>query len=90
MSDSHLWTADDIAKAANGTVKGTFNASGISIDTRSLKAGDLFVAIKDARDGHDFIKAAFTAGAAGVLASGAYAQPGYPYWRHGKRRENQC
>lgn len=68
-SNSHLWTAEEIAKAANGTVKGAFIASGISIDTRSLKAGDLFVAIKDMRDGHDFIKAAFTAGAAGALSS---------------------
>lgn len=64
-----LWTAQEIAKATAGTVRGEFDVSGISIDTRSLKAGDLFVAIKDARNGHDYIKAAFTAGAAGVLAS---------------------
>jgi len=74
-SQTELWTADDIAKATGGTVEGGFDASGISIDTRSLKAGDLFVAIKDARDGHDFIKAAFTAGAAGVLASDAHDAP---------------
>ncbi len=66
---SNLWTSDDIAKAVSGHVKGSFEATGISIDTRNLKTGDLFVAIKDVRDGHDFIKAAFTAGAAGVLAS---------------------
>jgi len=72
---TQLWTADDIAKATGGEVSGGFEASGISIDTRSLKAGDLFVAIKDARDGHDFIKAAFTAGAAGVLASSPHEAP---------------
>ena len=72
---SNLWTAEQIAAATNGTVQGEFTASGISIDTRSLKSGDLFVAVKDARDGHDFIKAAFTAGAAGVLASQAHEAP---------------
>ena len=70
-----LWGASDIADATGGAVKGGFDASGISIDTRSLKAGDLFVAIKDVRDGHDFIKAAFTAGAAGVLASDEHDAP---------------
>ncbi len=35
---------------------------GLSIDTRTLKAGDLFVALKgDNRDGHDFVRAAFEA-----------------------------
>jgi len=72
---SNLWTAEQIAAATNGTAQGEFTASGISIDTRSLKAGDLFVAIKDVRDGHDFIKAAFTAGAAGVLASQDHEAP---------------
>ncbi|MEP1230780.1 MAG: UDP-N-acetylmuramoyl-tripeptide--D-alanyl-D-alanine ligase [Litorimonas sp.] len=72
---SNLWTAKEIAAATNGDVQGSFTANGISIDTRSLKSGDLFVAIKDARDGHDFIKAAFTAGASGVLASQPHEAP---------------
>jgi UDP-N-acetylmuramoyl-tripeptide--D-alanyl-D-alanine ligase len=44
-------------------------ATGISIDTRSLAPGDLFVALKDARDGHDFVGAAFTSGASAALVS---------------------
>ena len=44
--------------------------SGLSIDTRTLKAGDLFVALKgDNRDGHDFVAAAFDAKAGAALVS---------------------
>jgi UDP-N-acetylmuramoyl-tripeptide--D-alanyl-D-alanine ligase len=43
--------------------------NGVSIDTRSLAAGDLFVALKDVRDGHDFIADAFSAGAGAALVS---------------------
>ena len=42
----------------------------ISIDSRTIKKGDLFVAIKGKRfDGHDFIKAAFKKGAGAALVS---------------------
>jgi UDP-N-acetylmuramoyl-tripeptide--D-alanyl-D-alanine ligase len=44
--------------------------SGLSIDTRTLKEGDLFVALKgDSRDGHDFVRAAFDAKAGAALVS---------------------
>jgi len=62
-----LWTSEEIAQATKGQATTTFSVSGLSIDTRSLKAGDLFVALKDARDGHDFIAAAVEAGANGIL-----------------------
>ena len=38
-----LWTAAEIAAATGGTVHGDFAATGVSIDTRSLETGDLFV-----------------------------------------------
>jgi UDP-N-acetylmuramoyl-tripeptide--D-alanyl-D-alanine ligase len=42
----------------------------MSIDTRTLKPGDLFVALKgEARDGHDFVEAAFKAKACAALVS---------------------
>ena len=44
-------------------------ASGVSIDTRTLQPGDLFVALKDVRDGHDFVAAALEKGAAAALVS---------------------
>ncbi len=44
--------------------------SGWSIDSRSLKSGDLFIAIKGDRfDGHEFIKPAFAAGAVAAVVS---------------------
>lgn len=51
--------------------------TGISIDTRTIQAGDLFVALKDIRDGHEFVPTAFTAGAAAALVASDYVrQPG--------------
>jgi UDP-N-acetylmuramoyl-tripeptide--D-alanyl-D-alanine ligase len=41
--------------------------TGVSIDTRSLLPGDLFVALRDARDGHDFVAEALAKGAAAAL-----------------------
>lgn len=41
--------------------------TGISIDTRTLQPGDLFIALSDIRDGHDFVKQAVEAGAAAVM-----------------------
>ncbi len=64
-----LWTSQEIAAATGGVATGDFNVSGLSIDTRSLKPGELFVALKDARDGHDFAATAFESGASGALVS---------------------
>ena len=65
-----LWTSDDITLATGGIATAPFTVTGtVSIDTRSLQPGDLFVALKDQRDGHDFVEAAFESGAAGALVS---------------------
>ncbi len=53
-----LWTSAEIAAATGGRATQAFAAEGISIDTRNLAPGDLFVALKDLRDGHDFVRAA--------------------------------
>ncbi len=66
---SALWTAAEAAAATGGTVRGDWAATGVSIDTRSLVPGDLFVALKDARDGHDFVADALAKGAAAALVS---------------------
>lgn len=42
---------------------------GASNESRSVKPGQLFVALEGVRDGHDFIPAALAAGAAAVLCS---------------------
>ena len=68
-----LWTSAEIEAATGGRLEGpSFAATGVSIDSRSIEPGDLFVALAGERDGHDFIDGALARGAAGVLAS----QPG--------------
>lgn len=66
---SALWTSAEIATATAGVALTPFGVTGISIDTRSLKAGDLFVALCAARDGHDFVADALAKGAGGALVS---------------------
>jgi UDP-N-acetylmuramoyl-tripeptide--D-alanyl-D-alanine ligase len=44
----------------------------VSIDTRTIAPGDLFVALRDQRDGHAFVEAGFKAGAAAALVSRSY------------------
>jgi len=64
-----LWTSAAIARATGGRVTQAFDVTGISIDSRAIAPGDLFVALKDVRDGHDFAAAALKGGAAGALVS---------------------
>lgn len=75
-----LWTADEIEAALKDrdAVKARdFSCSGVSIDTRTLEPGDLFVALKDQRDGHEFVTTAFEKGAAAALVAQSYsAKPG--------------
>ncbi len=63
-----LWHADELAQAVGSQDPG-FAVSGISIDTRSIQPGDLFVALQAERDGHDFVADAFAKGASGALVS---------------------
>ena len=64
-----LWTSLDAALATKGRNTKDWEASGVSIDTRSLEPGDLFVALEDMRDGHDFVAAALEKGASAALVS---------------------
>ncbi|MEX0969128.1 MAG: UDP-N-acetylmuramoyl-tripeptide--D-alanyl-D-alanine ligase [Paracoccaceae bacterium] len=65
---SRLWTGSELAKATGAAVS-VDGVDGISIDTRSLKPGDLFVALQDQRDGHDFVAHALQGGAAAALVA---------------------
>lgn len=67
---------NEIVEATKGKlVKGGQNLpiKGISIDSRSIKKGDLFIAIKGERfDGHDFIANAVKNGASGIILSSMF------------------
>ncbi|MGC9269807.1 UDP-N-acetylmuramoyl-tripeptide--D-alanyl-D-alanine ligase [Acidiphilium sp.] len=65
-----LWSAADLEIATGGVfARDRFAVTGVAIDSRTLANGDLFVALTDSRDGHDFIPDALQNGAAGALAS---------------------
>jgi UDP-N-acetylmuramoyl-tripeptide--D-alanyl-D-alanine ligase len=64
-----LWTAAEAAAATGGRLQGDWTVEGVSIDTRTLEAGDLFVALQAARDGHDFVAQALNNGAGAALVS---------------------
>lgn len=65
-----IWTAKEAAAATGGQCKGDWVAEGVSIDTRSLIPGDLFIAIKgDATDGHKYVAKAIEAGAVAAVVS---------------------
>jgi UDP-N-acetylmuramoyl-tripeptide--D-alanyl-D-alanine ligase len=73
---SALFTAADLANAAGGVMTRPFHAAGVSIDTRTIQPGDIFVALEtDARDGHDFVAEALHKGAAGAMV---HRQDGMP------------
>src|SRR5580658_7214377 len=65
-----LWTHSEAETATLGKASQAFSVNGLSIDTRTIKEGDLFVALKgDNRDGHDFVRAAFDAKAGAALVT---------------------
>ena len=67
---SALWSSADMEAATLGRATRPFESTGLSIDTRTLKPGDMFVALKgDNRDGHDFVRAAFESQASGALVT---------------------
>jgi len=64
-----LWTSADAVAATGGQSTTDWAALGVSIDTRTIAAGELFVALTDVRDGHDFVAQALQKGAAAALVT---------------------
>ena len=63
-----LWSAVEIAAATGGTASQDFQVSGVEMDSRDVRGGDLFIALRgDAMDGHRFIDAAFERGAVAAI-----------------------
>lgn len=63
-----LWLASEIGKALHSPTSDAWHADGVSIDSRTIEPGDLFVALKGERlDGHAFVAEALRKGAAAAL-----------------------
>lgn len=60
-------TLADVARWTGGRGGGRRRVTGLSVDTRTIRRGDLFVALEAGRDGHDFLETAFRKGASGAL-----------------------
>ncbi len=73
---THLFSADDLTHATGGVMTQPFHADGVSIDTRTLQQGDLFVALRtETGDGHAHVAEALRRGAAGALVHDQDAVP---------------
>ena len=63
-----LWDAASLARAMDGVASGSFQCSGVEIDSRDVREGDLFFALRgESMDGHRFVAGAFTAGAVAAV-----------------------
>jgi UDP-N-acetylmuramoyl-tripeptide--D-alanyl-D-alanine ligase len=67
---STMWETKDVVKATGGNCPGQWMATSVSIDTRTLQQGALYIAIKGAKmDGHQFAKDAIEKGAVAAIVS---------------------
>ena len=65
-----LWTSKEVSEALGVQSQAEWQAQGVSIDTRTLSHGDIFVAIRgDRLDGHDYVSNAFENGAAVAIVA---------------------
>jgi UDP-N-acetylmuramoyl-tripeptide--D-alanyl-D-alanine ligase len=77
MTQDALYSGLSLVGALHARVSGGLPraATGVSIDSRTLRKGDLFVAIRgETIDGHDFVRAAFENGAAAAVVDEAHAR----------------
>ncbi len=72
-----LWDSSAAAIATGGKASAGWAASGVSIDSRSVQAGDLFVAIRGPNtDGHRFVRDALENGAAAAMVARDWVEAG--------------
>jgi UDP-N-acetylmuramoyl-tripeptide--D-alanyl-D-alanine ligase len=80
VTESFAWTDLEVRRALGlplGTANDQPTYSGISTDSRTVQPGGLYVALLGERfDGHDFVEAAFAAGAGGAVVSASAAEAG--------------
>ena len=63
-----LWDSQEIFDILENKIQKRFLIDNISIDSRSLEEGDLFIALRGEKfDGHDFVYEAFKKGASAVI-----------------------
>ncbi|MEI8295946.1 MAG: Mur ligase domain-containing protein, partial [Alphaproteobacteria bacterium] len=75
-----LWLRDEVAAALAQKADGpNWTATGVSIDSRTLEPGDIFVALRGKNnDGHDYIARAMLKGAGAIIAEQPNDNKGCP------------
>lgn len=69
-----LWTSEEADQATGGASTRPWQARGVSIDSRQVVEGDLFIALKGPNhDGHAFVDTALATGAAAAMVERPYA-----------------
>ena len=77
-----LWQAAALLHATGGSMTAPFDADGVSIDTRTLRPGDLFVALRGENgDGHAHVADALAKGAPGAMVHEAVGNAPGPLLR---------
>lgn len=77
-----LWTSASVAYATGGIASGDWQVTSADIDSRTVEAGGLFIALDgEATNGHQFLDGAFSRGAAAALISdpSALSDPSLPH-----------
>ena len=74
------FSATELVRATGATFSGSRDlaVTGVSIDTRSIAPGALFVALRGVRDGHEFVREAATRGAAAVIVERGRTEAALP------------
>lgn len=68
MNEFFLWDAKNVSEALGLSLDGDWQATGVSIDSRTIHAGDLYVALLgEHHDGHSFVEDAFQNGAVAAI-----------------------
>jgi UDP-N-acetylmuramoyl-tripeptide--D-alanyl-D-alanine ligase len=62
-----LWTSTELLAATGGALAAELAVTGVSIDSRSITPGDIFIALRDQRDGHEFVADALARGAVAAM-----------------------
>jgi len=76
------WSDAQVRRALGlGLGGGSRTFTGVTMDSRKVRAGDLYVALVGTHfDGHDFVEAAIASGARGAVVSHSMAAPGPGGW----------
>lgn len=64
-----IWNSETLSKALGITISNSINCNEVQFNSKDVKKGDLFIALKGNGDGHDYVLDAIDKGAGAVIVS---------------------